>query len=64
MTQKVIIEIVLHPNGQFSVVGHESTVFFRTRQQADGYAQRLQAEAGGPDTAKITVQDLTREVST
>jgi len=39
--------------------GHGSGVF-TTRKAADAYAMQLQAEAGGPDKAKIKVHDLTR----
>jgi hypothetical protein len=68
MTHNVIIRIIHHTDGQFSVGknpggGHGSAVF-KTREDADGCAKRLQAEAGGPDIAEITFHDLRRKVST
>ena len=60
----VIIAIICHSNDQFSVSknlggGHESRVF-TTRKAADAHAMQLQAEAGGPDNAKIVFHDLQR----
>jgi hypothetical protein len=58
----VIITLMCHSNGQFSVTKnlggfHESRVF-TTRAAADAHAMQLQAEAGGPDNAKIIVHNL------
>ncbi len=63
--QTVTITIICHPNGQFSVgenmgAGHGTRVFM-TRKAADAYAMQLHAEAGGPDKAKIKINDLTRQ---
>ena len=60
----VIIDIICHPNGLFSVTKnpggfHESSLF-TTREEGDAHAMQLQAEAGGPNDAKIVVHDLTR----
>ena len=60
----VIITIICHLNGQFSVTkrlgGFHESRMFTTRAAADAYAMKLQAEAGGPDDAKIVVHDLPR----
>ena len=58
----VIITIICHPNGQFSVGknmgGGNGMKLFTTREAADAHVKHLQAEAGGPDNATIMVHDL------
>jgi hypothetical protein len=60
----VIITMICHPNGQFAVGknmgGFNESMMFKTREEADACAMQLQAEAGGPDDAKIIVHDLPR----
>ncbi len=61
---RVITEIV-HTNGMFSVGknmgGFKGSTVFKTREEADAHAKKLQAEAGGPENASIVVHDLKRE---
>ena len=49
-----------HQSGLFSVgkKGFSGRRVFKTREAAEAYAKELQAEAGGPDMADITVHDL------
>jgi hypothetical protein len=59
------VTIICHSNGQFSVGknmgGFNGSPVFKTREKADAYAMQLQAQAGGPDKARIIVHDLLRE---
>ena len=60
---KIVIVIICHSNGRFSVWREPGTVhgspIFKTRQKADARAKQLQDEAGGPEKATIVVRDLT-----
>jgi hypothetical protein len=57
------ITIICHSDGLFSVGKNLGTgkgsVVFKSRAEADAHAKELQAEAGGPEKAKIVVHDLT-----
>ena len=41
--------------------GFNGSTVFKTRQEADAHAEKLQAEAGGPEKAGIVVRDFKRE---
>ncbi len=62
---EVVITIICHTNGQFSVGknmgGFNGSEIFKTREEADACAMQLQEQAGGPDVARIVVHDLKRE---
>jgi hypothetical protein len=61
---RLSITIICHSNGQFSVGknmgGFNGSMVFKTREEAAAYAIQLQAQAGGPDKARIIVHDLLR----
>ena len=58
------ITIICHSNGQFSVGrnmgGFNGSTVFKTRDEADAAAVHLQAQAGGPEKARIIVHDLAK----
>jgi hypothetical protein len=60
--RSITITLICHSNGQFSVGknmgGFNGSMVFKTREEADAYAIQLQAQAGGPDKARIIVHDL------
>ncbi len=62
---RVCITVICHTNGMFSVGknlgGFNGSTVFKTRQEADAHAEKLQAEAGGPEKAGIVVRDFKRE---
>jgi hypothetical protein len=62
---RVCITIICHTNGLFSVGknlgGFNGSTLFKTREEADTDAMRLQTQAGGPDKARIIVHDLKRK---
>ncbi len=61
---RVCITIICHSDGRFSVGknmgGFNESMVFKTREEADACAMQLQAQAGGPDKARIIVHDLLR----
>lgn len=61
----ITITTICHTNGLFAVGknmgGFNGSTVFKTREKADAHAQQLQAQAGGPDKARIIVHDLKME---
>ena len=61
----VVISIICHSNGQFSVGknmgGFNGSTVFASLEEANASARKLQAEAGGPGNAEIKVHDHRRK---
>ena len=72
MTLKLIITVIHHSAGESTVTQNlvvplcpdqqpPESKRFATPDEALAYAKQLQAEAGGPDMAKINVHDFRRK---